>query len=94
MLKQISADAKNLVVGLVRDKPATEKKVVAELGDRPNVHILHADLVSYASIKQAAADATSIVGERGVDYLIANGAFTSQFDAYDPIGALYVSSPC
>lgn len=88
MIKQISGDPENIVVGLVRDKAATEKKVAAELGDRSNVHILHADLTSYASLKQAAADTAKIVGERGIDYLVANGAFPSLFDAYDPIGAL------
>ncbi|KAL8898084.1 MAG: hypothetical protein Q9207_006878 [Kuettlingeria erythrocarpa] len=87
-VKQISEDPKNLVVGLVRDKTATEKKVAAELGERSNIHILRADLTSYATLKQAAADTAEIVGERGVDYLIANGAFLSHFDAYDPIGAL------
>ncbi|RYP17380.1 hypothetical protein DL765_004580 [Monosporascus sp. GIB2] len=88
LVKQISEDAKNLVVGLVRDKAATEKKVAAEMGDRSNVHILHADLTNYASLKQAAADTAKIVGERGIDYLVANGAFLSHFDAYDPIGVL------
>ena len=88
LVKQISEDPKNLVVGLVRDKAATEKKVAAELGDPPNVHILHADLTSYASLMQAAADTAKIVGERGIEYLVANGAFPSLFDAYDPIGAL------
>ncbi|MCJ1473925.1 hypothetical protein MMC13_002581 [Lambiella insularis] len=87
-VKQISEESKNLVVGLVRDRPATEKKMAAELGDRSNVHILHADLTNYASLKQAAVDTAKIVGERGIDYLVANGAFLSQFDAYDPIGAL------
>ena len=77
-----------MMVGLVRDKAATEKKVAAELGDRSNVHILHADLTSSASLKQAAADTAKIVGERGVDYLVANGAFLSLSDTYDPIGAL------
>jgi len=62
--------------------------VAAELGDRSNVYILHADLTSYATLKQAAADSAKIVGERGIDYLVANGAFPSHFDAYDPIGAL------
>ncbi len=67
--------------------------MVAELGDRSNVHILRADLTSYASLKQAAADTAKIVGERGIDYLIANEALMSHFDAYDPIGALYVYFP-
>lgn len=88
LVKQISEDPKNLVVGLVHDKAATEKKVAAELGARSNVNILHGDPTSYASLKQAAADTAKIVGERGIDYLVANGAFPSLFDAYDPISAL------
>ncbi|KAL9089196.1 MAG: hypothetical protein Q9159_002667 [Coniocarpon cinnabarinum] len=87
-VKQLSEDSNNLVVGLVRDKVATEKKVVAELGKRPNVHILHADLTNYASLKQAAADTAQAVGERGVDYLVANGALVTHFDAFGPLGAL------
>ncbi|KAM3069053.1 hypothetical protein ACMFMG_004233 [Clarireedia jacksonii] len=87
-LKNISEDPKNLVVGLVRDKDGTEKKVTAELGERSNIHILHGDLTNYVSLKKAAADTAQIVGERGIDYLVANGAIASQFDAYDPIGAL------
>lgn len=62
--------------------------MVAELGDRPNTHILYADLTSHDSLKQAAADTAKIVGERGIDYLVANGAFPSLFDAFDPIGTL------
>jgi len=62
--------------------------VAAELGDHSNVHILHADLTSYASLKQAAADTAKIVGECGIDYLIVNEAFLSLFNAYDPISAL------
>lgn len=88
LLKQISDDPENLFVGLVRDKDGTEKKVAAELGERPNVHILHGDLASYASLKQAAAETADIIGERGVDYLVANGAFVSSFDGYDPVGVL------
>ncbi|KAI0173864.1 putative short chain dehydrogenase [Pestalotiopsis sp. NC0098] len=87
-INQISADPKNLVVGLVRDKAGTEKKVAAELGDRPNLHILHGDLTKRATLEKAAVDTAEIVGERGVDYLIANGALVSAFDAYAPIGAL------
>lgn len=88
--RQASEDAQNLVIGIVRDKAATEKKVAAEMPGRTNIHVLHGDLTEYASLKQAAADTATIVGDRGVDYLIANGAFVSHMDAYDPIGALYV----
>jgi hypothetical protein len=58
------------------------------LGNRSNVYTLHADLTSHASLKQAAIDTANIVDERGIDYLVANGAFPSLFDAYDPIGSL------
>ena len=51
ILRQVSSDARNTVVGLVRDKPATEKKISEELGERPNIHILRADLTSYADLK-------------------------------------------
>ena len=67
--------------------------MAAELGKRSNVHILHGDLTDYASLKQAADDTTAIVGDRGVDYLVANGAFPSKFDAFDNIGTLYVYIP-
>ncbi|RII10869.1 hypothetical protein CUC08_Gglean006870 [Alternaria sp. MG1] len=88
LLKQISQDPENLVIGLVRDQASTKEKVIAEIGERLNIHILSGDLTSHASLQQAAAETTEIVGERGVDYLIGNGAFPSLFDAFDPIGAL------
>ncbi|KAK3938299.1 hypothetical protein QBC46DRAFT_390633 [Diplogelasinospora grovesii] len=87
-LRQLSEDKDNLVIGLVRNKAATEKKVAAELGDRPNVHILHGDLTNYASLKEAAAETAKIVGDRGVDYLVANAGLVPEFDAYGPVSAL------
>ncbi|KAF3019846.1 hypothetical protein E8E14_013366 [Neopestalotiopsis sp. 37M] len=87
-VKQLSEDPNNLVIGLVRNKAATEKRVTEELGGPTNVHILQGDLTKYATLKQAAADTAEIVGERGVDYLVANGAIVSDLDAHDPIGAL------
>ncbi|KAI0425527.1 putative short chain dehydrogenase [Xylaria sp. FL1042] len=87
-LKQLSADPKDLVIGLVRDKATTEKKVASELGDRSNIQILHADLTNYASLKQAAADTAEIVREHGIDYLVANGGIVSYLDGFGPIGAL------
>lgn len=77
----------------MRDKAATELKAAAALGDRPNVHILHGDLTNYTTLKQAAAETAEIVGERGVDYLVANGGLVPYLDTYGPIGALYVFLP-
>ncbi|KAK8127545.1 hypothetical protein PG984_008653 [Apiospora sp. TS-2023a] len=85
-LKQLSDDSNGLVIGLVRDKAATEKKVAAELGGRSNVYILEADLTKYASLKNAAGETAKIVGDRGIDYLIASGAYVPSFDAFDAIG--------
>jgi len=50
LLRQISEDHNNVVVGLVRDKASTDKKVAAEL-NRPNIHIVQGDLTDYDSLK-------------------------------------------
>ncbi|KAI3317774.1 putative short chain dehydrogenase [Xylariaceae sp. AK1471] len=86
-LRHLSANPNNTVIGLVRDKATTDKKVAAELGNRSNVHILRADLTSHADLKQAAADTASITGG-SVDYLIANAAYVTGFDAFDGIDTL------
>jgi hypothetical protein len=49
-VRQISADPSNVVVGLVRDKAATEKKVAEDI-NRSNVHIVQADLADFDSLK-------------------------------------------
>ncbi|KAI1109346.1 NAD(P)-binding protein [Nemania sp. NC0429] len=88
ILRQTSADPNNTVVGLVRNKSATEKKVAAELGSRSNVHILGiADLTAYEDLKRAAAETASITGG-ALDYLIANAAYMSTFDTLDPLSTL------
>lgn len=66
----------------------TKQKVAAELGDRSNIHILRGDLTDYGTLKQAAADTAEIVGERGIDYLVANAGLVPYLDTYGPIGAL------
>lgn len=50
-LRQISNDTNNLVIGIVRDKPTTEKRVAGELGGRSNIHILQADVTDYDALK-------------------------------------------
>lgn len=49
-LRQLSADPANLVIGLVRNKPATEAKVAQDL-KRENIRIVEGDLADYDSIK-------------------------------------------
>ncbi|GAP92127.2 putative short chain dehydrogenase [Rosellinia necatrix] len=86
-LRQLSSDERNTIIGLVRDSPATQKKVQEELGGRANIHILHGDLDNYESLQKAAEDAASITGG-SLDYLIANASRISYWDSYDPIGVL------
>jgi NAD(P)-dependent dehydrogenase (short-subunit alcohol dehydrogenase family) len=90
-MRQVSSDPKNTFIGLVRDNAATEKRVTEELGGRPNIHILRADLTSHDDLKQAAADTASLTGG-SIDYLVSNAGWPSLFDAFVPIGALYVYS--
>ncbi|KAI0121946.1 NAD(P)-binding protein [Daldinia grandis] len=71
-LRQLSEDPAAIVIGLARNKEATEKEVSSEIG-RSNIHILHGDLDDYKSLKKAAEDTAKITGG-SLDYLIANGA--------------------
>ncbi|KAI0430778.1 hypothetical protein F5Y09DRAFT_330834 [Xylaria sp. FL1042] len=86
-LRQISQNPDNQVVGIARDKAAALNKVSEELGERLNVHILQADITDYNAVKQAAEDTATLTGG-SLDYLIANAAYVSKWDAYDPIGTL------
>lgn len=49
-LSQLSKDPANTVIGLVRDKAATDAKVTKELS-RDNVHIIAGDITDYDSLK-------------------------------------------
>ncbi|KAL2151661.1 hypothetical protein VTH82DRAFT_6759 [Thermothelomyces myriococcoides] len=88
-LRQCSSNPNDTVIGIVRDKVRTLEKISKDpdLKGRGNIHILQADLVDYASLKAAAKETANITGG-SLDYLIANAALVSQFDAYDPIGDL------
>lgn len=50
-LSQLSNDPNNTVIGLVRNKPGTDKRVAKELPGRSNITILEADLTKYDAIK-------------------------------------------
>ncbi|KAI5868243.1 short-chain dehydrogenase [Durotheca rogersii] len=70
-LKQLSRDPNNLIIGLVRDKVATDKKVAQELGDLPNVHIVQGDITNYEELELAVKEVSRIT-EGTLDYIIAN----------------------
>jgi NAD(P)-dependent dehydrogenase (short-subunit alcohol dehydrogenase family) len=89
-LVQISSDSSNTVIGIVRNKLGTDKRIASELSGRSNITILEADMANYDTLKKAAADTASITGG-SLDYIIANAGYCPQFDAYDGINVLYVS---
>ncbi|KAI1474603.1 hypothetical protein K445DRAFT_70069 [Daldinia sp. EC12] len=88
-VRQLSQDPSNTVIGVVRDKQATIKKVSedATLKGRSNIHILEADVTNYDAVQRIAAEASKITGGR-LDYLIGNAGYISHFDAYEPISVL------
>ncbi|KAL2800607.1 hypothetical protein BJX66DRAFT_350217 [Aspergillus keveii] len=86
-LSNISSNPKNTIIAIVRNKPATERRVAEELQGRSNIHVLYGDLTSYQSLQAAATDTEKITGG-DLDYLIANAAFLSTWDQFDPIGDL------
>lgn len=73
---------------MVRVRAATEKKIASELGDRLNIHIHTTDLTNYVTLKQAATETARIVGNQGVDYLVANGALLPFFDQFNHTGTI------
>lgn len=87
-LNQISSDSNNTVVGIVRNKQQTNKRIEEELSGRSNITILEADLTNPDSIKKAAESSIAATGGK-VDYLIANAGFVPQdrmFDGLDVRG--------
>ncbi|KAH8160034.1 hypothetical protein CIB48_g8222 [Xylaria polymorpha] len=90
-VRQLSENPNNVVVGLVRDKATTDKKVLSEL-NRPNIHIVQADLIDYDSLKKS-VDVVAPIVNGSLDYVIANAAYISQFSAYDTIGVLGEKDP-
>ncbi|KAL1864862.1 hypothetical protein Daus18300_007429 [Diaporthe australafricana] len=81
-LKQTSNNPENTVVGIVRNKTATDERVAKELSGRSNITILQADLTKFESIKRAAEDSVAFTGGK-VDYLIANAGYVPTWDAFD-----------
>ncbi|RYP12602.1 hypothetical protein DL765_007233 [Monosporascus sp. GIB2] len=84
LMKQLSSDPSNTVIGIVRNKPPTDKRVAEELSGRSNITILNADLSKRNTLKKAAAEAEAILG--GLDYLFANAAYITDFDSFDGLG--------
>ncbi|KAF7559190.1 hypothetical protein G7046_g4957 [Stylonectria norvegica] len=86
-LRQLSENPANTIVGLVRDKASTDKKVASELSDRKNITILQADVNDYAALKASVAETSKITGG-SLDYIIANAAWMSLWSGVETFGDL------
>ncbi|KAH8647957.1 hypothetical protein BX600DRAFT_531073 [Xylariales sp. PMI_506] len=71
-LRQLSDDPANTVIGLARNKEATENKIITELGQLANVSVAEVSTITSGSL----------------DVVIANAAARSSLRALDPIGVL------
>ncbi|EEU43443.1 uncharacterized protein NECHADRAFT_95010 [Fusarium vanettenii 77-13-4] len=78
-LKELSADRENLVVGLVRNKSSTEKKIAEELGSPENIRIVEAD----DSVQEVSKLTSGVL-----DYIIANAALIPSWSAWDAVDVL------
>ncbi|KAK0619548.1 hypothetical protein B0T14DRAFT_430854 [Immersiella caudata] len=88
-VRQYSADPQNTVIGIVRNKSATDAKIAADadLSTRTNIHILEADITSYPALS-AAAKATSKITGGSLDVLIGNAGIVPMFDNFDSFRTL------
>jgi len=71
-VRQLSSSRDNIVFALVRNK-TTAKNLQHLQADRPNVHILEADITDVAALKIAAQEVSKITGGK-LDVLINNAA--------------------
>ena len=75
LVKALAANPSNTVIGVARDKKATEDRLAAD--GVTNVHILSADINDEAKLKHVAEEASRILGSQGLDVLIHNAAYLS-----------------
>lgn len=81
-IRQLSADPSNQVFGLVRNKSATDKKVVGD--GIKNVTIIEADIIDYKSLQAAKTQIEEATGG-SLDYLINNAAFVPTKSAFNSL---------
>ncbi|TVY32437.1 putative oxidoreductase [Lachnellula subtilissima] len=81
LLDQLSENADNVVITIVRNKAATESKIATDLPGRKNIFVLQGDLTDVESIKNAFTETQKILGD-SLDVLIANAGLISDYSAF------------
>ncbi|KAK7915220.1 hypothetical protein PG985_012923 [Apiospora marii] len=82
-IKVLASDPANTVIGLARNKKATEDRLKED--GVTNVHILAADVTDETALRQAASEAGRILGGKGLDVLINNAGYVSDLSALKPL---------
>ncbi|SPO07746.1 related to protoporphyrinogen oxidase [Cephalotrichum gorgonifer] len=86
-LEKLSSNSDNTVIGLVRNKVGTEKRVAEELADRSNIHLVEADLADYEAVKRTVPEVSAITGG-SLDYIIANAGLITAWLPSFPMSIL------
>ncbi|TVY34157.1 putative oxidoreductase [Lachnellula occidentalis] len=87
LLEQLSENADNVVLTIVRNKAATESKIAAELPGRKNIFVLQGDLTNVDSIQNAFNETKKILGD-SLDVLIANAGYISDYSGFQSLTEL------
>lgn len=76
--KQLISNPSNIVIASCRN-PETAKDLSALKTNKPGgqLHIIKLDVIAEETIKDAAAGASSILGDKGLDYLLNNAGVVS-----------------
>ena len=87
-IRKLAKDQSNTVIGLVRNKAATEERLAKD--SIKNVAIIEADITDFAAQQKAAAETATLTGG-SLDYLINNAALL--FTASDTMDISELYSP-
>lgn len=87
-VRQLSQNSSNTVIGLVRNKASTEEQLSKD--GITNVTIYQADITDLPALQKAAAEARTLLGSKGLDYLIANAGINPERTALLGLNKLYV----
>lgn len=87
-IRKLAKDQSNTVIGLVRNKAATEERLAKD--SIKNVTIIEADITDFAAQQKAAAETATLTGG-SLDYLINNAALL--FTASDTMDISELYSP-
>ncbi|KAK7985791.1 hypothetical protein PG988_003413 [Apiospora saccharicola] len=82
-IKVLASDPVNTVIGLARNKKATETRLRED--GVTNVHILTADVTDESALRDAAAEASRILDGKGLDVLINNAGYVSDVSQLKPL---------